>query len=1053
MLKKIYNVLVSTYTMAVLFVVFAVSMAVATFIESKYGTETARALVYEAWWFEGIMVLGAVNLIGNIIRYRLFSREKWHSFVFHTAFLLILTGAAVTRYLGYEGQMPIREGEMSNVLLSEKNYLMLRVDDGDTMKLPVYKRMLLSALGKNDFRLHTDFKGKPIEVRLTDFIPHARKVFEHDKEAPLHLQLVESTTGSRKTHFIRSGRGLLLNGVYISFNDTVNGAIQIFKGKDGGLWLRSKIPGTYRVMTTGEQGQVPADSTVAFHLRALYDFDGIRFVVPEAPGGGRIRYIPGNPQENPWNVIRLKVKAGDEEKEVELLGGQYYEGNPKIFQLGGLNFVMFYGPKRIPLPFSVKLRDFQVTYYPGSNSPSSFASEVTVVDKDTVFDYRIYMNHVLDYKGYRFFQASYRITPEYEQTILSVNHDFWGTWITYVGYALLYFGLLMIFVNPHSLYNRIRRHFEYIRKKRMELGLVFLLFVALPGYGQVAEEQAGSMPAHDVSSPEALKKMLPPTVAPDSVAEQFGRLIIQDYGGRLKPVNTYASELLRKLSKHDTYKVPDTAMEITADQALLSMVIAPHFWAYAPVIYLERGDTQLREILGLPEDVKYARLADFFDGNGNYKLASYVDRANKSRIKSKFEKDILNVDRRVNLLYGTLMGNNIRLFPLPGDPNHKWYSYTRAAEAGFKGNDSLFVAGIMTLVANSIISKHYEDTRQFIKGIADFQKRFGADVLPDPEKVKWEIFYNKYDAFRSMFWQLMLVSLFLLMLIIVDIVRPNKVVRWLIGAVKVIVILMFLWMVFFLGLRWYISGHAPWSNAYESIIYVALATLGFGIWFGRKSELTLASTAFIASILLMVAHWSWMDPAIENLQPVLNSYWLMIHVAIIVASYGPFILSAMLAFLTLMFIIFTTEKNKLKFELIIKELTDINKMSLIVGLVLLTIGNFLGGQWANESWGRYWGWDPKETWALISIMIYALVIHAHMVPALRGLFKFNVMSLFAIWSIMMTYFGVNFYLAGLHSYAKGDAVQTPAGVYIALAVMFSVSLIAWFRYRKFYDKD
>jgi ABC-type transport system involved in cytochrome c biogenesis permease subunit len=192
------------------------------------------------------------------------------------------------------------------------------------------------------------------------------------------------------------------------------------------------------------------------------------------------------------------------------------------------------------------------------------------------------------------------------------------------------------------------------------------------------------------------------------------------------------------------------------------------------------------------------------------------------------------------------------------------------------------------------------------------------------------------------------------------------------------------------------------------MIYVAWATMLFGLIFGRKSELTIASTAFVTAMLLMIAHWNWMDPAIENLQPVLNSYWLMIHVAIIVASYGPFTLGMILGATALSLMIFTTRSNRDKMLLNIKELTIINEMALTVGLVMLTIGNFLGGMWANESWGRYWGWDPKETWALISIMVYAFVIHMRLVPGLRGRFAFNLASILAISCIMFTYFGVNF---------------------------------------------
>ena len=205
-------------------------------------------------------------------------------------------------------------------------------------------------------------------------------------------------------------------------------------------------------------------------------------------------------------------------------------------------------------------------------------------------------------------------------------------------------------------------------------------------------------------------------------------------------------------------------------------------------------------------------------------------------------------------------------------------------------------------------------------------------------------------------------------------------------------------------------------------------------------------------MILMIAHWNWMDPSIANLQPVLNSYWLMIHVAIIVGSYGPFTLGMILGLVSLLLMILTNKENKSKMLLNIKELTIVNEMALTVGLVMLTIGNFLGGMWANESWGRYWGWDPKETWALISIMIYAFVIHMRLVPGLRGRFQFNLMSILAFSSIIFTYFGVNFYLAGLHSYQSGQQVASVKFIAIALGFIALVALLAYRKYAKFYKK-
>ena len=227
------------------------------------------------------------------------------------------------------------------------------------------------------------------------------------------------------------------------------------------------------------------------------------------------------------------------------------------------------------------------------------------------------------------------------------------------------------------------------------------------------------------------------------------------------------------------------------------------------------------------------------------------------------------------------------------------------------------------------------------------------------------------------------------------------------------------------------------------MIYVAWATVLFGILFGRKSNLTLAATTFVASMILMIAHWNWMDPAIANLQPVLDSYWLMIHVAVIVGSYGPFALSMIIGIIALFLILATNTKNKVKMDLNIQELTIINELSLTVGLIMLTIGNFLGGMWANESWGRYWGWDPKETWALISIMIYAFVIHMRLIPGLRGRWLFNLASVIAFASIMMTYFGVNFIFLDC-TLMRVEKIITPNFVYYSVAFVALLGLVSYF---------
>ena len=248
--------------------------------------------------------------------------------------------------------------------------------------------------------------------------------------------------------------------------------------------------------------------------------------------------------------------------------------------------------------------------------------------------------------------------------------------------------------------------------------------------------------------------------------------------------------------------------------------------------------------------------------------------------------------------------------------------------------------------------------------------------------------------------------------------------------------------------RWFISGHAPWSDAYESMIYVAWATMGIGLLFARKSDLTLASTSFVTSMILMIAHWNWMDPSIANLVPVLDSYWLMIHVSVIVGSYGPFTLAMILGIVALILMILATKSNSSIIKNKLAEITIINELAITIGLIMLTIGNFLGGIWANESWGRYWGWDPKETWALASMLIYIFVLHMRFIPKIKGIFAFNLASIVAYSSIIMTYFGVNFYLSGLHSYAKGDPMPIPSFVYYSIVIVTLVAVLAKWRQKQ-----
>ncbi|MBK9196607.1 MAG: cytochrome c biogenesis protein CcsA [Flavobacteriales bacterium] len=252
-----------------------------------------------------------------------------------------------------------------------------------------------------------------------------------------------------------------------------------------------------------------------------------------------------------------------------------------------------------------------------------------------------------------------------------------------------------------------------------------------------------------------------------------------------------------------------------------------------------------------------------------------------------------------------------------------------------------------------------------------------------------------------------------------------------------------------LGLRWYVSGRAPWSNGYESMIYIAWTTTLAGILFSRKSLGGLAATMILAATILLVAMLSYLDPEITPLVPVLVSYWLTIHVSMEAGSYGFLMLGAVIGLINLILMIFLSKGNERRVHRLVKELSYLSEMTLIGGLFMISIGTYLGGVWANESWGRYWGWDAKETWALVTILVYAFILHMRLIPKMQSLYAYNLASIFGLASVIMTYYGVNYYLSGLHSYAAGDPVPVPDWVYIGVATLIAISVLAFIRKRRF----
>lgn len=1042
--KKIFSFLFSTRLMAVLFLGFALAMAIGTFIEDAYNTDTARILIYNTWWFEAIMVFFMINFIGNIKRYQLHKKEKWATLLLHLSFILILLGAFVTRYISFEGIMPIREEATENQFYSDKTYLTVFVDGeygGEPRRKTFEKSLLMSPAVNNHFTLKDKFNEIPFEIEYADFLMDAKESIKEDKNGVYYLKMVESGDGTRHEHFLKEGEVQNIHNVLFAFNKPTPGAINVTKNGDA-MTLQAPFGGDFMRMADKMTGAVVKDSVQPLMMRSLYNVAGSQFVFPE-PAIKGVKDFEGSTNYASKNddALRIKVKSEGQEKLVTLMGAKGKIGEPFSFRQGNLDYTLFYGSKVYTLPFKIKLNDFVAEKYPGTEkSYSSYESKVTIIAPEETFDARIFMNNVLDYKGYRFFQSG--LDADEKGTNLSVSHDFWGTWITYIGYFLLYFALMAILFDKNTRFGDLKRKLDKVKAKKSKLITLLVLFLSISGF---AQEHAN----HIMPTEKQMDSVITKYAVSKEHAAKFGRMVIQDGRGRMKPINTFSSELVRKVSKSDHYK------GLNSDQVLLSMSQFPQIWYNVPMITVKNENDSIRKMIGLVHKEKYAAMINFFDDMGNYKLAGVLEEAYAAAVPNQFQKDFIETDKKVNLLYDALSGRILRVFPIPNDPNNKWVSYLELNETKVTGIDSTYLKSVLPLYFGSLREAEktggYKTADDILESINGFQKKYGSKVRPDDSKIDSEILYNKYDIFKNLFWMYMAAGIFMMTIVIIRIFKDNKAVSILIKISHGIVGLLFVLHTIGLIVRWYVSGHAPWSDAYESIIYVGWATMFFGLAFGRKSHLTVAATAFVAAIIMFVAHTSYMDPAIANLQPVLNSYWLMIHVAVIVASYGPFTLGMILGLVSLFLMIFTNKKNRIKMDLNIKEITYITEMSLTVGLVMLTIGNFLGGQWANESWGRYWGWDPKETWALISIMVYAFVIHMRLVPGMRSAWLFNFMSVLAYFSILMTYYGVNFYLTGLHSYASGEKT-TPAYFYYMFFGAVIIGIFALMKYKRYYKK-
>ncbi len=673
------------------------------------------------------------------------------------------------------------------------------------------------------------------------------------------------------------------------------------------------------------------------------------------------------------------------------------------------------GIKTEKMPFVLELIDFRLHRYPGSQSPSSYESDLQVHIDGDVRETKIFMNNVLDLKGYRFFQASY--DEDERGTILSVNKDVAGRTITYSGYALLLVGFLLMFFMPNSRFRKLGRQLREAREEAGKLTLIAaMLLVPLFAFGEPDDS------LHQIAIPE-------------DHAARFGALPVQ-FNGRVMPMNTFSSEILRKIYKEQTFG------SLSSDQFLLGLLSMPKMWMEVPFIALPNEQISMQ--YNLPKDV--APYYHFFDQEGNYRLLPQLQHIyhRPASERTAVEKDLIQLDERIHIVYQLIHYTMPGIFPNPGDPSHTWYAPGDDL-SDFHPQDSLFIAGIfnqyLSEVRLALQHGDWSKANERLDDIARYQQKNDKASLIHPKKIDAEVRYNQMNIFSRTRTGYFIFGGILLILAFVQMWQRRDWLRSVIFSAVVFIVSLFIYHTAGIALRWYISGYAPWSNSYETMVYVAWATVLAGFIFGRKNNLTLALATLFGGVILFVSGLNWMDPQINTLVPVLKSPWLMFHVAVIVAAYGFFGISFLLGITNLFLMAFS--KKSLSLSIRIKELTIINNLSLLVGLALMTIGTFLGAIWANESWGRYWGWDPKETWALITIVVYSIVTHLHLVKKWQSEWRFNLMSVFAFSSVLMTFFGVNYFLSGMHSYGQTNSNAAVflyiAAAFVALGILGGVS--------------
>ena len=621
------------------------------------------------------------------------------------------------------------------------------------------------------------------------------------------------------------------------------------------------------------------------------------------------------------------------------------------------------------LGFEVSLKNFNVVNYPGTDAPMDYVTTLTANTQEI----KVSMNNIGSFNGYRFIQSGY--DSDMQGTTLGVYHDPWGIGITYTGYALLFISLIATMASKKT---RMRHLYRKALSLQGAKAWAVTALLAVSSFATSANAQ------------EMVK-------IDGDIADDFGKICVL-YNSRITPINTVATSFVTKLCGKPTWD------GLSSNQVFAGWIFDVPYWETVKMIEIKEKKAQ--ELLGI--NGKWASFDDFWDNYNNYKLDAPLKKAYKDG-DTKLQKQLRDADEKFNIIRMLYGGEMLKMFPYAGKQGHmQWFAPGQPlGNLKLDEKELVFIKKSMDYLAESIITGDKARAEEIAKKIYSYQHVRGKAVVPTKFRIYTETFYNKTNAQRLPVMLYLTLSLLLAIVSTLSLNNGKQKKTRLVSSVLTWVMLLHTTLL--LALRWFVSGHLPMSNGYETMQFMAWATLIVTLVMQKRFLPVKQFGPLLSSFALLVAMITDGNPQITQLMPVLQSPLLSVHVMVIMFSYALFGLTALIG---LQGLIAHHRKQEEKEQ----QLAALSQFLLYPAVALIAIGIFIGAIWANVSWGRYWSWDSKETWALITMLIYSAPLHAD-IKWLRKAQHMHIYMLLAFLSVLMTYFGVNYFLSGMHSYA------------------------------------